>query len=72
MQINIIVVNEMCQLDTTGAFEVLARVPGWTVDLVAASTVALRTGRGLSILPTQTRESARTSLSSKKVSYADS
>lgn len=61
MQINIIVVNDMCQLDTTGAFEVLARVPGWTVDLVGASMEAVRTDRGLSILPTQTRESARPS-----------
>src|SRR5262245_6744880 len=61
MQINIIVVNDMCQLDTTGAFEVLARVPGWAVDLVAASMEAVRTDRSLSILPTQTRESARPS-----------
>jgi cyclohexyl-isocyanide hydratase len=61
MQINIIVVNDMCQLDTTGAFEVLARVPGWTVDLVAASMESVRTDRGLTILPTQTRESARPS-----------
>jgi cyclohexyl-isocyanide hydratase len=37
MQINIITVNDMCQLDTTGAYEVLARIPDWTVDLVAAS-----------------------------------
>jgi cyclohexyl-isocyanide hydratase len=61
MQINIMVVNDMCQLDTTGAFEVLARVPGWTVDLVAASMEPVRTDRGLSILPTQRRESARPS-----------
>jgi len=58
MRINIIVVNDMCQLDTTGAFEVLARVPGWTIDLVAASMQFVRTDRGLMILPTQTRESA--------------
>ena len=32
MQINIIIVNDMCQLDTTGAFEVLVRIPGWTVS----------------------------------------
>src|SRR5215472_14589449 len=59
MQINIIIVNDMCQLDTTGAFEVLARVPGWTVDLVAAAMQPVRTDRGLMILPTQTRESAK-------------
>jgi len=58
MQINIISVDDMCQLDTTGAYEVLARVPGWTVDLVAASMEPVRTDRGLTILPTRTRESA--------------
>jgi hypothetical protein len=61
MQINIIIVNDMCQLDTTGAFEVLVRIPGWTVDLVAASMEPVRTDRGLTILPTQTRESAKPS-----------
>lgn len=61
MQINIIVVNDMCQLDTTGAFEVLVRVPGWTVDLVAALMEPVRTDRGLTILPTQMRESAKPS-----------
>src|SRR5215472_17071787 len=61
MQINIIIVDDMCQLDTTGAFEVLVRVPGWPVDLVAASMEPVRTDRGLTILPTQTRESAKPS-----------
>jgi len=61
MQINIIVVNDMCQLDTTGVFEVLARIPGWTVDLVAGSMELVRSDRGLTILPTQTRESAKPS-----------
>ena len=45
MQINIILVNDMCQLDTTGAFEVLVRIPRWTVDLVAASMEPVRTDR---------------------------
>jgi cyclohexyl-isocyanide hydratase len=61
MQINIIVVNDMCQLDTTGAFEVLSRVPGWTVDLVSASMDPVRTDLGLAMLPTKTRESAKPS-----------
>jgi cyclohexyl-isocyanide hydratase len=61
MQINIIALNDMCQLDTAGAYEVLARVPAWTVDLVAASMAPVRTDRGLTILPTQTRESAKPS-----------
>ena len=59
MQVNIIIVDDMCQLDTTGAFEVLARIPGWTVDLVAAWLEPVRTDRGLTIVPTQTRESAK-------------
>jgi cyclohexyl-isocyanide hydratase len=61
MQINIITVNDMCQLDTTGPYEVLARIPDWTVDLVAASMEPVRTDRGLTIMPTQTRESAKAS-----------
>src|SRR5260370_33700320 len=61
MQINIITVNDMCQLDTTGAYEVLTRIPDWTVDLVAASMEPVRTDRGLTIMPTQTRESAKPS-----------
>src|SRR5260370_812178 len=61
MEINIITVNDMCQLDTTGAYEVLARIPDWTVDLVAASMEPVRTDRGLTIMPTQTRESAKPS-----------
>lgn len=58
MQVNIIVVKDMVQLDITGPYEVLARAPGWRVDLVAATLEPVRTDRGLSILPTQTRASA--------------
>lgn len=58
MQVNIILVPDMVQLDVTGPFEVLARTPGWTIDLVAASPVPVRTERGLTILPTRTRETA--------------
>jgi cyclohexyl-isocyanide hydratase len=61
VQVNIIVVKDMVQLDITGPFEVLARVPGWTIDLVAATLEPVRTDRGLTILPTQTRESAKPS-----------
>lgn len=58
MQVNIIIVPNMVQLDITGPYEVLARVPGWKVDLVAASPDPVRTDRGLTILPTRTRETA--------------
>ncbi len=58
MQVNIVLVKDMVQLDITGPFEILARTPGWTVDLVAASMEPVRTDRGLAILPTRTRETA--------------
>lgn len=61
MQINIIIVKDMVQLDITGPYEVLARAPGWTIDLVAASLEPVRTDRGLTIVPTQSRASARPS-----------
>ena len=51
----------MVQLDITGPFEVLARTPGWTVDLVAASLDPVRTDRGLRLLPNVTRENAKAS-----------
>jgi cyclohexyl-isocyanide hydratase len=58
MQVNVILVPDMVQLDIAGPFEVLARVPGWTVDLVAASTEPVRTDRGLTIVPTRIRDNA--------------
>jgi cyclohexyl-isocyanide hydratase len=61
MQVNVIIVPDMVQLDITGPYEVLSRVPGWTLDLVAASMDPVRTDRGLTILPTQTRETAKPS-----------
>jgi cyclohexyl-isocyanide hydratase len=61
MQVNIIIVPDMVQLDITGPHQVLALVPGWTLDLVAASMDPVRTDRGLTLLPTQTRETAKAS-----------
>lgn len=61
MQINIIAVKDMVQLDITGPYEVLARTPGWTVDLVSEAMEPVRTDRGLTILPTKTRETAKPS-----------
>jgi cyclohexyl-isocyanide hydratase len=58
MQVNIILVPDMVQLDATGPYEVLVRTPGWTIDFVAASLQPVRTERGLTILPTKTREMA--------------
>jgi cyclohexyl-isocyanide hydratase len=48
----------MVQLDVTGPFEVLARVPGWSVSLVAATMEPVRTDRGLRITPDTTRNGA--------------
>ena len=59
MLVNMLLLPDMVQLDLTGPFEVLARVPGWHVELVAASLDPVRTDRGLTILPTLMRENAR-------------
>lgn len=61
MHVNIIAVPDMVQLDITGPYEVLARTPGWTVDLVAATPEAIRTDRGLRLLPNVTRATAKPS-----------
>jgi len=61
MQVNIMLVPDMVQLDATGPYEVMARTPGWNIDLVAASLEPVRTERGLTILPTRTRETAHPS-----------
>lgn len=61
VRVNIIVVPNMVQLDITGPYEVLARTPNWTVDLVAASMNPVRTDRGLTLLPTKSRDSAEPS-----------
>ncbi|WP_231949387.1 DJ-1/PfpI family protein [Herminiimonas arsenitoxidans] len=61
IHVNIITVPDMVQLDITGPYEVLARTPGWTVDLVAATPEAVRTDRGLRLLPDVTRATARPS-----------
>jgi cyclohexyl-isocyanide hydratase len=58
MQVNIVLVPDMVQLDATGPFEVMARTPGWNIDLVAASLEPVRTERGLTIVPSRTRETA--------------
>jgi cyclohexyl-isocyanide hydratase len=61
MQVNIIIVKDMVQLDITGPFEILARVPGWKVDLVAENLAPVRTDKGLMLTPTQSRATAAAS-----------
>jgi cyclohexyl-isocyanide hydratase len=41
----------MTQLDLTGPYEVLARLPGWRVEVVARTRDPVRTDRGLVITP---------------------
>ena len=61
MQVNIVVVTNMVQLDITGPYEVFARTPNWTVDLVAESMSPVQTDRGLTLLPTKSRDTAEPS-----------
>lgn len=59
LQINMILIENMVQLDLTGPFEVLARVPGWRIDLIGTTLAPVRTDRGLTILPTIRRDAAQ-------------
>ncbi|WP_414449697.1 DJ-1/PfpI family protein [Burkholderia sp. 22PA0099] len=42
---------DMTQLDLTGPLEVLGRLPGWRVEIVAPSRAPVRTDKGLVIQP---------------------
>jgi cyclohexyl-isocyanide hydratase len=42
----------LTQLDLTGPYEVLARVPGWRTEVVAKTRDSVRTDKGLVIVPT--------------------
>ena len=54
MKVNIILFNALTQLDLTGPFEVLARVPAVQVELVGKSLEPVRSDRGLTLVPTTT------------------
>jgi len=41
----------LTQLDMTGPYEVLARLPGWRAEIVARSMDPVRTDKGLTLLP---------------------
>jgi cyclohexyl-isocyanide hydratase len=55
-KVGLILFDRLTQLDLTGPFEVLARVPGVSVHLVAKSLSPVRSDTGLAILPTTTFE----------------
>lgn len=59
MQINFLLFPALTQLDLTGPFEVLARVPGATIDFVSETMDAVRSDRGLVMMPTATFATAK-------------
>jgi len=54
MQVNFLLFPALTQLDLTGPFEVLARAPGFKIDLVSPTMDPIRSDRGLAMLPTAT------------------
>ena len=53
-RIGMLIFPNMTQLDMTGPYEVLARTPNSTVDLVARTLDPVKTDRGMKIVPTVT------------------
>ena len=51
MRIGLALFPGLCQLDLTGPQEVLVRMPGAEVDVVAKDTAPVRTDRGLTLVP---------------------
>jgi cyclohexyl-isocyanide hydratase len=53
-RIGMLIFSRLTQLDMTGPYEVLARLPNTVVDLVARTRDPVSTDRGMQILPTVT------------------
>lgn len=53
-RIGMLIFPRLTQLDMTGPYEVLARLPNTSVDLVARSLEPVTTDRGMRIMPTTT------------------
>ena len=53
-RIGMLIFPRLTQLDMTGPYEVLARLPNTQVDLVARSLDPVTTDRGMRIMPTVT------------------
>jgi cyclohexyl-isocyanide hydratase len=53
-RVGMLIFPRLTQLDMTGPYEVLARLPDTTVDLVAATRAPVTTDRGMQIVPTTT------------------
>lgn len=58
IRIQMLLLPRLTQLDLTGPYEVLARMPGAQIALVAESLAPVASDRGLALLPTTTREQA--------------
>jgi len=56
--VNMVLLPGLTQLDLTGPHEVLARLPGARIELVAASMEPVRSDKGLTIVPTIARDMA--------------
>ena len=57
-KINFLLFPAVTQLDLTGPYEVLVRMPGARIELVAATMDPVVSDRGLTIMPTKTMEGA--------------
>jgi len=53
-RIGMLIFPQMTQLDMTGPYEVLARLPDTTVELIAHTREPVKSDRGLQIVPTTT------------------
>ena len=58
MHVNFLLFPGLTQLDLTGPYEVLVRAPDFRIDFVAKTLEAVRTDRGLMLLPTTTLATA--------------
>ena len=54
LQIGMVIFPRLTQLDMTGPYEVLARLPNTKVHLVAHTMAPVKTDRGMEIVPTTT------------------
>jgi len=58
-RVGMLIFPRLTQLDMTGPYEVLARLPDTTVELVARSLAPVTTDRGMQIVPTTTYADCR-------------
>lgn len=58
MQVNFVLFEGLTQLDLTGPYEVLVRVPGFNIDFVSKTMAPVKSDRGLTLMPTSTIENA--------------